>query len=100
MADYLIAPSILLPILPACERVDVVLSAGADIVHFDVMDNHSRISPSGMVCTALRKYGIMIRCAFDGIRWISSSALLPSGRQLYHLHPDASTHRPFLAAYP
>ena len=41
MADYLIAPSILVADFARLgEEVDAVLEAGADVVHFDVMDNH------------------------------------------------------------
>jgi ribulose-phosphate 3-epimerase len=98
MADFLIAPSILSANF-AClgEEVDAVLAAGADIVHFDVMDNHyvPNLTIGPMVCTALRKHGVT--APIDVHLMVSPVDQLigdfaAAGASYITFHPDASTH--------
>ena len=98
MADYLIAPSILSADFARLgEEVDAVLAAGADIVHFDVMDNHyvPNLTIGPMVCKALRKHGVT--APIDVHLMVSPVDRLigdfaEAGATYITFHPDASTH--------
>ncbi|MEP1472089.1 MAG: ribulose-phosphate 3-epimerase [Halieaceae bacterium] len=98
MRDFLIAPSILSADFARLgEEVDNVLAAGADIVHFDVMDNHyvPNLTIGPMVCTALRKHGVT--ADIDVHLMVSPVDQLigdfaEAGASYITFHPDASTH--------
>ena len=98
MADYQIAPSILSADFARLgEEVDNVLAAGADIVHFDVMDNHyvPNLTIGPMVCKALRKHGVT--APIDVHLMVSPVDRLigdfaEAGASYITFHPDASTH--------
>jgi len=98
MTNYLIAPSILAADFARLgEEVEAVLEAGADIVHFDVMDNHyvPNLTIGPMVCKALRGYGItapidvhlMVQPVDDLIRMFADA-----GASYITFHPEASQH--------
>jgi ribulose-phosphate 3-epimerase len=95
---YLIAPSILSADFARLgAEVDAVLEAGADVVHFDVMDNHyvPNLTIGPMVCKALRNYGVtapidvhlMVSPVDDLIAQFADA-----GASYITFHPDASTH--------
>ncbi|MEM8562733.1 MAG: ribulose-phosphate 3-epimerase [Pseudomonadota bacterium] len=98
MADYLIAPSILSANFARLgEEVEDVLAAGADIVHFDVMDNHyvPNLTIGPMVCKALRSHGIT--APIDVHLMVSPVDQLigdfaAAGASYITFHPDASIH--------
>ena len=98
MTNYLIAPSILAADFARLgEEVEAVLEAGADIVHFDVMDNHyvPNLTIGPMVCKALRGYGVtapidvhlMVQPVDDLIRMFADA-----GATYITFHPEASQH--------
>jgi ribulose-phosphate 3-epimerase len=98
MTDFLIAPSILSADFARLgAEVDAVLEAGADIVHFDVMDNHyvPNLTIGPMVCKALRKHGVkapvdvhlMVRPVDRLI-----GDFIEAGASWISFHPEASDH--------
>ena len=98
MSDYLIAPSILAADFARLgEEVDAVLQAGADLIHFDVMDNHyvPNLTIGPMVCEALRSHGVtapidvhlMVQPVDDLI-----ASFANAGASYITFHPDASLH--------
>jgi ribulose-phosphate 3-epimerase len=96
--DYWIAPSILSADFARLgAEVDAVLAAGADVVHFDVMDNHyvPNLTIGPMVCKALRKYGVT--APIDVHLMVSPVDRLigdfaEAGASFITFHPDASIH--------
>jgi ribulose-phosphate 3-epimerase len=98
MRDFLIAPSILSADFARLgAEVDAVLAAGADIVHFDVMDNHyvPNLTLGPMVCSALRKYGctapIDVHLMVQPVDALIVE-FAKAGATYITFHPDASTH--------
>ena len=94
----MIAPSILAADFARLgEEVDAVLEAGADVVHFDVMDNHyvPNLTIGPMVCKALRDHGVtapidvhlMVSPVDDLIRMFADA-----GADYITFHPEGSNH--------
>jgi ribulose-phosphate 3-epimerase len=98
MKDFVIAPSILSADFARLgAEVDAVLAAGADWVHFDVMDNHyvPNLTIGPMVCKALRKYGIT--APIDVHLMVSPvdrmiGDFIEAGASYITFHPEASDH--------
>ena len=93
-----IAPSILSANFAKLgEEVDNVLKAGADVVHFDVMDNHfvPNLTIGPLVCEALRKHGVT--APIDVHLMVEPvDRLIPdfakAGASIITFHPEASVH--------
>ena len=96
--DYQIAPSILSANFAKLgEEVDNVLASGADIVHFDVMDNHyvPNLTIGPLVCEALRKHGV--KASIDVHLMVKPvDRIIPdfikAGASYITFHPEASEH--------
>ncbi len=98
MSNAIIAPSILSANFAKLgEEVDAVLKAGADWVHFDVMDNHyvPNLTIGPMICEALRKHGVT--APIDVHLMVKPvDRIVPdfakAGATLISFHPEASEH--------
>ena len=98
MPEYLIAPSILSADFARLgEEVKNVLAAGADLVHFDVMDNHyvPNLTIGPLVCEALRKHGVT--APIDVHLMVKPvDRIIPdfaaAGASYITFHPEASEH--------
>lgn len=98
MPDYKIAPSILSADFARLgEEVDKVLAAGADMVHFDVMDNHyvPNLTIGPLVCEALRKHGVTADIDVH-LMVKPADRIIPdfakAGATYITFHPEATEH--------
>ena len=98
MADFKIAPSILsADFAKLGDEVDKVLAAGADIVHFDVMDNHyvPNLTIGPLVCEALRKHGVTVEIDVH-LMVKPVDRIIPdfakAGASYITFHPEGSEH--------
>jgi len=96
--DYLIAPSILSADFARLgEEVDTVLEAGADVVHFDVMDNHyvPNLTIGPMVCKALRDHGVTapidVHLMVSPVDDIIGN-FIEAGASYITFHPESTNH--------
>jgi ribulose-phosphate 3-epimerase len=98
MNDFWLAPSILSANFARLgEEVDAVLEAGADVVHFDVMDNHyvPNLTIGPMVCKALRDHGV--KAPIDVHLMVEPvdamiGQFIDAGASFITFHPEASKH--------
>ena len=98
MRDCWIAPSILSADFARLgEEVDAVAAAGADLIHFDVMDNHyvPNLTVGPLVCEALRKHGVKV--PIDVHLMVKPvDRIVPdfaaAGASYISFHPEASEH--------
>ena len=98
MRDCWIAPSILSANFARLgEEVDAVVAAGADLIHFDVMDNHyvPNLTIGPLVCEALRKHGV--KAPIDVHLMVKPvDRIIPdfaaAGATYISFHPEASEH--------
>ena len=98
MTDFAIAPSILSADFARLgEEVDNVLKSGADIVHFDVMDNHyvPNLTIGPLVCEALRKHGVTapidVHLMIEPVDRIIPD-FAKAGATYITFHPEGSEH--------
>ena len=98
MTEKWIAPSILSADFARLgEEVDAVLAAGADVVHFDVMDNHyvPNLTIGPLVCEALRNYGVQapidVHLMVQPVDQLVGD-FARAGASYISFHPEASKH--------
>ena len=98
MKDYLIAPSILSADFARLgQEVNAVLDAGADLIHFDVMDNHyvPSLTVGPMVCKALRDYQVTAPIDVHLMATPVDPLILDfakAGASYISFHPEATDH--------